>query len=389
MYKAYKYRLYPTAEQKVLIEKAFGCCRLVYNLALETKICAYKSAGINLSAIDLCYQLPELKQEFPWLQEVDSQALQSQIKSVENTFKRFFTKGTGFPRFKSKRGRQSFSCPNNTRRIDFEKELLTIPKIKDIPIRISRAFDGKIKTVTISRTPTGKYFASVLVDNSQPLPEKGPVTPDRIIGIDVGIKDFAVLSDGTRFANHRHLRNSEARLVCLQRRYARKQKGSKNKEKARKKLALCHEKITNQRKDFLHKASTAITKQYDGVCIESLRISNMLKNCNLSKSISDAGWGEFFRQLEYKLDWKGGQVFKLPTFFPSSIKCSVCGEVRESLTLSERRWECACGATHDRDENAAKNIMDYFTRTGGHAGIACGGGDVGLTYEAGRYNKIY
>jgi putative transposase len=308
--------------------------------------------------------------------------MQASVKKMEAAFSGFF-RGKGFPKFKSKRDKQSFSCPNNTRRVDFNSKLLTIPKIKNIPIQISRIFEGNIKTVTISKTTTGKYYASILVDNSIPLPEKIEVLKEGSIGIDVGLKHFAVQSNGAKVENPKYLHNSLKRLACLQRRLARKQKGSKSREKARIKVARIHERITNQRNDFLHKLSTAITKQYDTVCIESLTVSNMVKSRNLARSISDVGWGEFFRQLKYKMDWKGGTVLQLPTFYPSSKRCSNCGVLNETLTLADRKWICPCGAEHDRDVNAAMNINNYHF-AGGHPGIACGGVGIAPTKEAGR-----
>lgn len=361
MYKAFKYRLYPTTDQRVLIDKTFGCCRYVYNNALLTSMWTYEATGVHLSAFDLGCQLTEAKEAISWLREVDSQALKAELRHLQDAYKRFFKgKGVGYPRFKSKHGRQSFSCPGNTRRVDFDQQLLTIPKIKDIPIRISRRFEGRIKTVTILRTATGKYFASILVDDGKEPPPKIPTCSARTIGIDVGVKHFATLSDGTKIANPKYLENSLRRLACLQRRYARKQRGSKNRDKARLEVALLYERVANQRQDFLHRLTTAITKQYDTVCVESLNVAGMMKNRSLSRSISDVGWGEFFRQLRYKMDRKGGTVLELPTFYPSSKQCSHCGALTEALTLKDRAWVCPCGARHDRDENAALNIKNYF-----------------------------
>lgn len=363
MLKAYKYRLYPTASQKSKINQTFGCCRLVYNLALETKITAYNSSGTNLTAYDLINQLPDLKSEFKWLKEVDSQSLQAEIRKLDQAYKGFFN-GKGFPNFKKKVGHQSYTCPNGTRKLDFNSNLLSIPKIKNIPIVVSRIFNGVIRNVTIKKTPSGKYFASVLVDDGKPLPIKRPTVSETSVGVDVGLKHFCVLSNGVKIDNPQLLINNIERLVCLQRRLSRKRKGSNNRRKAKLKVAILHERIANQRGDFLHKLSTAITKQYDTVCIESLQIGNMLKNGNLAKSISDAGWGEFFRQLKYKMDWKGGTILTLPDFYPSSKKCNHCGALNDALTLADREWKCSCGTSHDRDVNAAMNIKKFhFTAT--------------------------
>lgn len=383
MLKSYKYRLYPSLDQKQALDHSMNVCRLVYNLALELKIWVYRSYGINMSHYNICSQLKDLRGAYPWIKQVDSQALQASIKRVDAAYTNFF-RGAGYPKFKKKLKAQSFKCPNGVRRIDWEKSTLTIPKIKDIPIRLSKKFEGKIKTVTIAKTATGKYFASITVDDNKKLPDKAPTEVDTSVGIDVGLKHFVILSDGTKVENSKYLDSKLKRLACLQRRLAKKQKGSKNREKARLKVALIHEKITNQRQDFTHKLSTAITKQYDTVCVESLTIGTMLKNRNLSRSISDVGWREFLRQLKYKQEWRGGNLLELPKFYPSSKKCSTCGELNEALVLSDREWTCTCGTTHDRDLNAAKNIKEYFFRTEGFSGIACGGADISLTDEAGR-----
>jgi len=363
MLRAYKYRIYPTAVQKQKFEQTIGCCRLVYNLALEVKMTAYKNAGIKLSAFDLCYQLNDLKKEYTWLNDVDSQALQAAVKKVDVSFKNFF-KGMGYPKFKKKSGRQSFQCPNGARKVDFDKGLLTIPKIKNISIKLSRTFSGKIKTITISRVPSGKYFASILVDNAKEIPNKKPIIADTAIGIDLGIKHFAILSNDKKIDNPKFLRNSLQRLKCLSKRLSRKKKGSSNRNKARIKIALQHEKIANQRNDFLHKLSSAITKQYDTVCVENLNVAGMIKNRKLAQAISDVGWSEFIRQINYKQNWNGGNILELPRFQASTKPCSICGTLNETLTLADREWSCAkCGTIHDRDVNAAKNIKQYFFTT--------------------------
>lgn len=360
MFKAYKYRIYPTDSQAKLIEQTMGCCRLVYNIALQTKIEVYKSNGSNLTAIDLCYQLAEMKQDYEWMRKVDSQALQASVKKVDLAFKNFYN-GCGYPKFKSKNGKQSFQCPNNVRRIDFINGLLTISKIRNIPIEISRTFVGKIKTITISKVPSGKYFASILVDNETEFPKKRPIIESDAIGIDLGIKHFAILSDGVKVENPRYLKNNLQRLKCLQKRVSRKKKGSSNRKKAVKRLAIQHELISNMRNDFLHKVSSVITKRYGTLCVESLAIKYMVKNHSLSQSISDVGWGEFVRQLKYKQEWKGGVLLELPRYEPSTKVCNSCGKKNDTLSLLDREWTCInCGTTHDRDINAAINIKQYF-----------------------------
>lgn len=358
MLKGYKYRIYPNDQQKQLIEQTFGCCRLVYNLALEVKMTAYKNAGINLSAYDLQKQLTQMKKDYDWLRNTDSQALNDTILNIDKSFKRFFN-GAGFPKFKKKSDRQSYGCPHSTRRVDFEKGLLIIPKIKNIKISISRKFEGKIKTVTISRTPTGKYFASILVDNGKGLPTKPIADADKTIGVDLGIKDFAILSDGTKFENPKHLRNNLKRLKCLQRRASRKKKGSNNRKKENKKVAIQHERITNMRKDFLHKFSTKLVcdSQATTFCFENLNVTGMVKNHSLAQAISDVGWSTALQFVKYKCDWYGKNYVEIGRFEPSSKTCSCCGAINETLTLKDRTWTCAnCLTLHYRDKNAAKNI---------------------------------
>lgn len=354
MFKSYRYRIYPTEVQKQKIEQTIGVCRLVYNLALQVKTEAYKINGTKLRAFDLCYQLSDMKKEYKWMQEVDSQALQGAVKKLEGTFEKFFN-GGGYPKYKSKKGRQSFKCPNGIRRIDFDKGLLTIPKIKKIPIRVSRTFTGKIKTVSIIRVSSGKYFASILVDNNKYFPILKPLK--KVIGIDLGIKDFATLSDGTKIKNPKYYRENLQRLKCLHRRVSKKKKDSNNHKKAILKLSIHHEHIANLRADFLQKLSSAITKQYDTICVEDLNVSGMVKNRKLSQAISDVGWGYFISMLAYKSKWNGNNFIKIGRFEPSSKMCYKCGVVNELLLLKDREWTCAnCETIHDRDTSAAINI---------------------------------
>ena len=359
MLKAYKYRIYPTKEQKILIEKHFGCCRLVFNLALEIKQYAYKTQHKYLSSFDLCYQLPDLKKEFTWINEIDSQALQSSIKKLDIAFKNFLKHGAGFPKYKSKDNKQSFQCPNNTRRINWKENTLDLPKIKGIPIVLSRTFKGKIKTITISRTPTYKYFASILVDTNIVIPEKPQITENKTLGIDLGLKDFAILSNGEKFANPKFLKNNIERLKVLQRRASKKMKGSQNKKKENLRVAIKHENIKNKRDDFLHKLSSRLIceSQADTFVFENLSSQNMMANHNLAQAISDVSWAKLVEMMKYKGEWYGKNILFIDRFAPSSKTCSNCNFVNDKLTLSDRDWQCiVCGVTHDRDINAAKNI---------------------------------
>ena len=357
MFKSYKYRLYPNKQQVELINNHFGCCRLVYNLALQVKVEAYYTKNKHLSAFDLCYQLPELKKEFKWLQEIDSQALQASIRKLDIAFKNFIKRKSGFPKYKSKHSKQSFQCPNNTRRINWNEDTLDLPKIKGIPIVLSRTFKGKIKTVTISRTPTKKYYVSILVQNDKKLPKKAPIKENTTIGIDLGLSHFIITSDGIKVDNPRYLRQAMSRLKVLNRRASKKVKGSQNRKKANLRIALQHEKVTNKRMDFLHKLSTKLIRDNQTICVENLSVSNMVKNHKLAQAITDVSWSKFIELLKYKADWYGKTVIQINKFEPTTKTCNNCGFVNEKLTLKDRNWQCnICGTKHDRDINAAINI---------------------------------
>ncbi len=357
MLRAYKYRLKPNAKQRKQFDEHFGACRFVYNLALETKISAYRSTGINLSAYDLIKQLIPLKELTPWLKNINSQSLQSSLMNLDKAYKRFFKTKTGFPRYKSKHSTQSFQCPQNCEIIGNK---LSIPKIREIKLIMSRELSvGNIKTITISKTSTRKYFASVLVETIFEAPNKPTkINRDSVVGIDVGLSTFATLSTGEKIDNPRFIKNSFARIKVLQRRASRKKKGSCNRRKAAYHLALYHERVANQRKDFLHKVSTRIVResQTDAICMEDLAIVNMLKNHKLAGAILDVGWGSFIEMIRYKSEWNGKYFVKVGRFYPSSKLCSSCGNKNEDLKLSERQWKCdKCNTTHDRDVNAAMN----------------------------------
>ena len=329
MLRAYKYRIYPTDEQKVLFAKTFGCCRFVYNWALNLKITAYKERKETLGNVYLTNLMKsELKVAHEWLSEVNSQSLQSSLRNLDTAYTNFFrnTKAVGFPRFKSRKDKQSFLCPQHCR-VDFEKGTITIPKAKDIPAVLHRRFKGTVKTVTISMTPSGKYFASVLVDTAiQKLPAAA-IQGDTALGIDLGIKSLAVCSDGRTFDNPKNLQRSLDRLMLLQKRLSRKQKGSANRNKARIRVARLQEHIANSRKDSLHKITHALThdSQVRTICMEDLNVKGMQLNHHLAQAVGDASFGMFLTLLEYKCSW-------------------TCPE---------------CGTHHDRDFNAACNIKEF------------------------------
>ncbi len=363
MLRAYKYRIYPTADQKILFAKTFGCCRFVYNWALNLKIEAYKSNNESLSNVYLTNRMKsELKQENEWLSEVNSQSLQSSLRNLDAAYKNFFrNKKVGFPRFKSRKNNQSFHCPQHCS-VDFAGSTISIPKAKSIPAILHRPFKGTVKTVTISMTPSGKYFASVLVDTSIDELPLQPIEPETSLGIDLGISQLAICSDGRTFENPKNLKRSEALLKHRQKQLSRKQKGSVNRNKARIKVARIHEKITNQRKDHLHKVTYALThdSQVRTICIEDLNVMGMVHNHHLAGSISDASFGMFRTLLEYKCKWYGVKLVVIDRFAPSSKTCRRCGYVYKGLKLSERSWTCPeCGTHHDRDFNAACNIKKF------------------------------
>ena len=364
MLRAYKYRIYPTEEQKVLLAKTFGCCRFVYNWALNLKIEAYRQEKKTIAYKEVQDRMVnELKKDNQWLTEVNSQALLNSIRNLDTAYKNFFrdTHAVGFPHFKSRKNKQSFQCPQHCS-VDFKKGTLSIPKAKDIPAALHRRFKGTVKTVTVSMTPSGKYFASVLVDTDiQELPAS-PVQGDTALGIDLGIKSLAVCSDGRTFDNPKNLQHSLDRLALLQKRLSRKQKGSANRNKSRIRVARLQEHIANCRKDNLHQITHALThdSQVRTLCMENLNVKGMQRNHYLAQAVGDASFGMFLTMLEYKCQWYGVNLVKIDRFAPSSKTCGQCGYVYKGLKLSERSWICPeCGTHHDRDFNAACNIKEF------------------------------
>ena len=353
MLKSFRYRLYPTSEQSVLLNKHIGSSRFVYNLALETKQMAWAGNRVNLNCFDLIKQLPELKKECEWLKEINSQSLQQPIRNLDNAFTRFFKGQGNFPKFKKKSNGGSFNVPQN---VSLESGKLVIPKFKEgIDIVLHRSTKGSIKQATISKTPTGKYFVSILCDTKEDVPTKAPIKENTTIGVDLGIKTFLVTSDGEVFDNPKFLRSSISKLKFVQRKFS-KNKGKRTKNK----LAKLHEKVSNQRKDFLHKTSSKLISDNQTICIEDLNIKGMLSNHKLALSISDCGWSMFVDMLEYKAEWYGKNVLKIGRFQPSSKLCSCCGNINKELTLKDREWTCSkCNTLLDRDVNASINIKNF------------------------------
>ena len=353
MFKSFKFRLYPTVSQKELISKHIGSSRFIYNLALETKTTAYLGNAVNLSRYDLQKQMVVLKKECEWLKEVNSQSLQVALLNLDAAYSKFF-KGAGFPKYKSKhKGKQSFSVPQN---VILKDDLLIIPKFKEgVKIVSHRPIKGIIKSATISVTPTGKYFASILVDTKQEKPIKTLVDEKTTIGIDLGIKSFLVASNRLEIENPKNLQKAQNKLKYIQRKYS-KNKGKRTKQR----LALLHEKVVNKRKDFLHKTSMKLISENQTICIEDLAVSNMVKNHNLAQAITDVSWSMFVDMLEYKAEWYGKNILKIGRFAPSSKTCNCCGYINKELTLKDRSWTCLkCNSVLDRDVNASINIKSF------------------------------
>ena len=350
-----------------MIEKTFGCKRFVYNHFLAKSIEDYQSSGKSNPYNQNSKDLTSLKKELSWLSEVDSWATQNALRDLDAAYQNFFRRvkqgqKPGFPRFKKKTSKQSYKTTNpNKFPLPIEGSKVRLPKIGWVRFRQDREILGRWLSMTISRNPSGKYFISI---NCCEVPHQEHETTGSLIGIDLGIKDFAITSDGEKFENPKFLRKSEKRLKMLQKRLSKKQKGSKNYEKTRIRLAKQHEKIANQRNDFLQKLSTNLVKNHDLIALESLKVKSMVRNHRLAKSISDAGWAEFVRMLSYKCYWNRKILIQIDTFFPSSQLCSNCGYRNPKVkNLEVREWICSeCGQLHDRDINAANNILNEGLR---------------------------
>ena len=358
MTKGYRARLYPTKEQRDLLNRTFGSCRFVYNHFLAERIRSYKEDGVSLSYKKTSGMLTVLKRDRDhlWLNEIDSMALQEALRNLDRAYQNFFKGNAKFPRFHTKHSRQSYRTRNQGNGIRIVGNTVRIPKVGCIKIKGLKPFDGHILNATVSESESGKFYISLCVDTE----ETRSANAGGMIGLDVGIKEFYTDSNGNVVSNPKAYRRREKKLIREQRRLSRKQKGSGTRNKQRVRLAVQHEKVANIRKDFLHKQTNMLANENQVVCIEDLNVKGMLRSHYLAKAITDVSWSEFFRQLKYKVAEHGGIVVKVPAFYPSSQTCSCCGYKNPIVkNLSVRAWVCPeCGTHHDRDGNAATNILN-------------------------------
>ena len=349
----YKFRLKPTKDQEVLLNKHFGSVRYAYNYFLNQRKEEYLNNKKSITYNQQSKILTQLKtgEETEWLKEVNSQSLQYSLKCLDQAYQNFFNKRTQFPKFKSRKSRNSFTCPQF---VSYDKNKIIIPKFREgIKMIMEREIKGTIKKAAISKSSTGKYFVTILTEKTYKPVKK----TNKSIGIDLGIKDLLVLSNGSKIKNHRFLKHYERQLKLHQQHLSRKTKDSSRYEKQRIKVAKIHEKITNSRMDLIHKITLNLVKEFDTIYLEDLNVKGMMKNHKLAKAISDVSWGKFIDTLTYKAEWNDKEVIHIDRFFPSSKACSSCGWINNNLTLKDRQWVCKCGEIHDRDVNAAINIL--------------------------------
>lgn len=365
MLKAYKYRIYPTTDQKVLLNKTFGCCRFVYNRMLDLKKQAYEKDKTNISTYDLIKEIPMLKTKYDWLKEPSSICLQKAVFNLGAAFDNFFreikkgNKKLGFPKYKNKYKNNSCKYDLNIH-VYQDINKIKIPKIGLVKTHFDRHPKGVLKSITISKSPTNKYYASCVYETGEVIPTKPEITKHDAVGIDLGLKDFAILSNGEKILNPRFYEEVDCKIKRLQRFESRKKKGSNRKKRIRNKINRLYERKHNLTINFIHHTANSILSKNQTIVIEDLNVSGMMKNHCLAKSISEVSWSEFVRILTYKSQWYGKNLLKIGRFEPSSKTCSCCGYVLDHLSLSTRTWICPeCGADHDRDHNAATNILNF------------------------------
>lgn len=365
MIKSYKYKLKPTIKQQTQLNQFFGCARFVYNWGLNQKVEQYKQNKQTIGYVELAHQLTLLKkqEDTKWLNDCANVCLQQSLRNLDSAFVRFFREKKGFPKFKSKKKSKDSIKFNLSVKFDFENWYVTIPKIGKVKLCKNKIFNTvkcKIGTLTVSKDKCNDFWCSVIVDDLQPKPLKTKIVEETSVGIDLGIKDYVILSDGTKYDNPKYLEKYSLKLKHLQKVFSRTKLGSKNHEKMRLKIAKLHRRITNMRNDFTNKLSSDLIKRFDTICLENLNIKKMLKNYNLSNSIQSAAWNKFVNQLQYKSELYGKNIIFIGRFEPSSKTCHKCGYIKSDLTLNERKWICPnCGELLDRDINAAINIKDF------------------------------
>ena len=365
MKRAYKYKIKPTFKQQHQLQQAFGCARFIYNWGLDKKTKAWTNEHKSITYFELTKELTLLKQteEYKWLKDVPNVCLQQSLRNLDNAYTQFFKAKKEFPKFKSKKHSKNCSKYIQSVCFDFENWKVRIPKCGWVKLCKNKVFDlstSKIGTLTVSKDKCGEYWCTIVVEDNTPQISKAKISENTSVGIDRGIKDYAILSDGTKYDNPKYYESNKRKLKVLQQKFARTKKGSNRHEVMRLKAAKQYRKISNMRNDFLHKLTTGLVRKHDTICLENLNVEGMLKNHHLAMAIQSASWGEFVRQIKYKSELFGKNVIFIGRFEPSSKTCSKCGYVKSDLKLSDREWVCpVCGEYHDRDINAAINIKRF------------------------------
>ena len=365
MKRAYKYKIKPTVKQQHQLLQAFGCARFIYNWGLDKKTKAWTNEHKTISYFELAKELTQIKntEEHKWLKDVPNECLQQSLRNLDNAYTQFFKAKKGFPKFKSKKHSKDTAKYLAAVHFDFDNWKVKIPKCGWVKLCENKSFDlsvSKIGTLTVSRDKCGDYWCSIVVEDNKPQKSKAKISEGTSVGIDLGIKDYAILSDGTKYSNPKYYERNRLKLKVLQHKFARTEKDSKRHSMMKLKVARQYRKITNMRMDFLHKLTTDLVNRFDTICLESLNVEGMMKNRNLAMAIQSASWSEFMRLLKYKTEWEGKNVIFIGRFEPSSKTCSKCGYVKSDLTLNDREWVCpVCGEHHDRDINAAININRF------------------------------